>query len=105
MLASSKSSLTLALIAVASPLLMGEAGCQTPNPSAPGLSFRAKLYVTDSKSASILRKDQAAPGGVDVIPATSSRFDDRVCITIDEYKRHLQDLVDLSYQCKDWGTR
>lgn len=87
------------ILSLTAGLLVSLSACKQGDPNAPGLKFRGKVYATDARRGSIMR---AQDGKVDEILATDPRFDGRVVFTVQEYKQHLQDLADLSYQCVQW---
>jgi len=78
-------------------------GCPK-NPDAPDITFKGKPFITDSRTASIVRKEN---GKLIKISASSPAFDNRIVWTLDEYQKHLEELNALSWQCEKWkpGTR
>jgi len=87
------------ILAPLAALSLGATTCQK-NPDAPDLSFKGEAYATDAGSASIVRI--LSTGELDIIPASDTRFNDRVCFTTKEYSDHLADLAELSWLCEKW---
>lgn len=89
--ASWKRKWTLALIATAN---LGVASCEK-HPDAPDLNVKLRPYATDSRTQSIVRKNER-------ISCSDPKFDGRQVYTDEEVQALMNRLTELSYQCEKW---